>query len=316
MEGDGNIRLSLWILIQVACLITLAAPLAVLGADDDASGVAAIVSNRIRPYADALGGVRDVLDKNGGIPLKEYWLNDYPDEERSSLGEALAGKPSMTILTIGPEALVFAQTLKGVETRPIVYTVVLSPERLISTSGIICGVSLNIPVSSQLSDITKVLPDIRRLGLLFDPAHNREFLEAAGKSAMNLGVSIVPLPVTSKTQIPEILEKNLSGLDGVWMIPDKTVISERIVQYIIRETITQKKPVIGYNRFFYESGAVASFEFDYRELGIQAGECLLSWFGTGECPSPEPRYKRLINTKVAEKINIRISGSVSGGEVR
>ena len=40
------------------------------------------------------------------------------------------------------------------------------------------------------------------------------------------------------------------------MIPDQTVISEKIVQYVIKQALYHKKGVIGYNSFFIRSGAV------------------------------------------------------------
>lgn len=39
-------------------------------------------------------------------------------------------------------------------------------------------------------------------------------------------------------------------MDALWLIPDRTVISESIVKYVIKEAFLRKVPVIGYNRFF------------------------------------------------------------------
>jgi putative ABC transport system substrate-binding protein len=289
------------ILAAFALLITDAP---VLCQDSQPSAVVAIVSNRIRPYADALAGLRETLAGEEDLSVRDYWLNDYPAQGRSALGEAVAAAAPALVVTIGPEALVFAQTLEGPAV-PLVYAVVLGPERLLKSSDDVCGVSLNIPVGTQFREILRVLPDVKRVGLLFDPANNQTFLDEAQEAAGAYGIDIVALSISAMARIPAVLEGNWDRVDGLWMIPDKTVISERIVQYIIRESIIQKKPVIGFNRFFHESGAVVSFEFDYRDLGAQAGEIVLDRLGSGVCVSREPLFGRLVNTRVAEKIGVR-----------
>jgi putative ABC transport system substrate-binding protein len=86
------------------------------------------------------------------------------------------------------------------------------------------------------------------------------------------GVSLIPVAVSSRKDIPAVLKGNFGEVDALWLVPDRTITTESLIRYIIREAIYNKVPVIGYNRFFYESGAVLSFIFDYREIGSQSGE--------------------------------------------
>jgi len=90
------------------------------------------------------------------------------------------------------------------------------------------------------------------------------------------------------------------------MIPDKTVISEKIIQYIIKQGIYNDKGVIGYNSFFIRSGAFFAFEFDYKELGIQTGEKIESYLKDGTCSAEAPLFNKIINYKIARKIGIRV----------
>lgn len=282
----------------------------------DSSRVAVIVSKRIRPYAEALKGVQEVALPDGGISVRDFWLDDYPQDSASVLETDLSGYAPDILLTIGPEALHISQTMAITAAVPVVYTVVLNPERILGAPGVACGISLKIPVSYQVSAISRSLPDTGRIGLLFDPAHNRMFFEQAMKFASAYSLVIVPLEVRAKSELSGVLEEHWSRVDALWMIPDPTVISERIVQYIIRQAISEGKPVIGFNRFFYESGAVVSFEFDYQQLGVQAGELVRRKLIMGSCTDETPVYSLNINATVAGKIRVRVSDAAVQEETR
>jgi putative ABC transport system substrate-binding protein len=118
---------------------------------------------------------------------------------------------------------------------------------------------------------------------------------------------MVPLQASSMKDIPLLLEKALVSVDCIWLIPDKTVISESIAQYIIKQAVIKRIPVIGYNQFFYESGAAMSFVFDYGALGRQAGQLAAQIVARQTpCERQIPVFEAWLNGGVIEKLGIRI----------
>ena len=92
-------------------------------------------------------------------------------------------------------------------------------------------------------------------------------------------------------------------MDALWLIPDRTVISESIVKYVIKEAFLRKIPVIGYNRFFYETGAALAFVFDYKELGQQCAKKALSILSGKNCLSTPPLFHVWVNAGVAGSLD-------------
>jgi putative ABC transport system substrate-binding protein len=162
-----------------------------------------------------------------------------------------------------------------------------------------------VPV--QVRTLADTFPSLRKIGLLFDPAHNQWFFDAAvsaGNSGQ-AGVEIVPLAVTARNRIGQVLKDGLGRVDAVWMIPDQTVISEKLIQYVIKQALYADTGVIGYNAYFTRAGAFFSFEFDYQTLGRQAGESIIDILAGEPCIPVPPVFDTRVNQKMVEKLGLK-----------
>ncbi len=90
------------------------------------------------------------------------------------------------------------------------------------------------------------------------------------------------------------------------MIPDRTIISEKIIHYVIRQGLYNKIGVIGYNSFFTRSGALFSFEFDYEALGQQAGRKIKKYIDIVACRAEPPVFNTIVNEKIALKLGVEV----------
>jgi putative ABC transport system substrate-binding protein len=77
-----------------------------------------------------------------------------------------------------------------------------------------------------------------------------------------------------------------------------------VVQFLIKEALLRNIPVVGYNRFFYESGAALAMVFDYRELGGQTGRLVLRALRSNICQSEAPDFHAWLNRKVLDKLGM------------
>jgi putative ABC transport system substrate-binding protein len=220
--------------------------------------------------------------------------------------QSLTGEKFDLFVAVGPEAVRFAREEPVLEKTTYLYSMVLNPPRVSGQAETACGVPLDIPAQRQLEMIDQGLRTIQRLGLLYDPRYNSEFFMKAAAEAPSLDLKIVPLKVSSKKDIPVVLKQNWENIDALWLIPDQTVISESIVQYIIKDALFKKIPVIGYNRFFYESGAALAFVFDYEELGRQTGRLAANMLRGKPCEKETPVFHAWLNLRVIDKLGITV----------
>ncbi len=263
---------------------------------------AIIISVPIKPYVDAADGATEFLNKHNLIAEK-YFLSDY-DGKLDKLIEIFDHRRINACIAIGPEAARFLWDRYPQMSMVKVYAMVLHPEKVIQGQTGCFGVSLNVPIQKQIQIYKKTLPNIKNIGLIFDPINNSEFAEDAINVGRSMGIDIILLKVKTRKDIPIVLERNWKRMDCLWLIPDKTVISESIIKYIIKQSITHQIPVIGYNRFFYDSGAAVSLVYSYEKIGKQAGRMMIKLGNDKFCDSVIPAYDLLLNEEVLNTLSI------------
>jgi putative ABC transport system substrate-binding protein len=294
------------LLFVMLCSVFLGA--AVLhGEEIRAQKVAVLVSQNIRPYIEAVEGMSVVLTESVSAKLQVFSLEKFKGKSRDVLIQSLTGEKFDLVVAVGPEAVRFAWEEPDLGKTARLYSMVLNPPKVSGQTETACGVPLDIPAQRQLEMIDQGLTDINRLGLLYDPRYNSEFFTKAAAEATFRDLKIVPLKVSSKRDIPVVLKQNWENIDALWLIPDQTVISESIVQYIIKEALFKNIPVIGYNRFFYESGAAVAFVFDYEELGRQTGRLAANMLMGKACEKEPPVFRVWLNLRVFDKLGIDVS---------
>ena len=269
------------------------------------NNIAVVISKKIRPYLNVLDGIVDSVTEDSN-KIEVFFLSNSDKNNKKKIQNKLLNGQYDLCVAVGSDAAEFVWALNEKFEYSKIYTAVLNPDNIIKNSFKACGISLRIPVETQVQEIARSFPDIKRIGLMFDADHNEWFYEKASKAAKIYGMEIIPLHVDSKNQIPKVIKNNWGKVDCIWMIPDKTIISEKIIQYIIKQGIYNDKGVIGYNSFFVRSGAFFAFEFDYKELGIQTGKKIESYLKDGACSMESPLFNKIINYKIARKIGIRL----------
>ena len=193
-------------------------------------------------------------------------------------------------------------------TAQIIYGMVLNPESFINRSNTnVSGTSLNIFSLTQLTIIKQVFPGIQKIGVLYDPKNNENWFSSASFLAGANEITLVSLDVSDSSMIPAVLEEKAKDLDAVLFIPDATVISTTIIKHTIKQLISRKIPAIGYNNFFYESGAALSFVIDYKGVGKQVANLIYSFLNEKKKVSVGPTFKVRLNRKVIQLLNLKIN---------
>ncbi|MCP4692957.1 MAG: hypothetical protein GY859_33255 [Desulfobacterales bacterium] len=270
---------------------------------------AVIVSLNKRPYVEAAEGAREVLVQSAGAEVETVSLDRLKDAQLDALYARLSEKKLDLIIAVGPGAARFVWTRFKTPVPRRFYTILLNPDSVIDPSRASCGVSMNIPPGVQLEMIARALPSARRIGLLLDPVYNARFLDEAVAAAAP-GMEIIPLRVSSRKEILGVLKEHWRKIDALWMIPDHTVSFETLIKHVIREGVKRDTPTIGYNRFFYKSGAALAFVFDYAELGRQCGRAALEALAGKGCPERTPLFHVWMNARVMKKLDLAAPATI------
>ena len=169
---------------------------------------------------------------------------------------------------------------------------------------------MEIPVRTQFEEIRRVIPGVKRVGVLYNPAVTGPMIESARRTAASLGMELVSIQVDSESDVVTSTEALAEKVDVLWSVADSTVFSSQGLRRILLTTLRNRIPFVGLSPAFVRAGALLAFSVDYRDVGRQSGEQALQVFA-GERPSDvpmtAPRSVSLsLNLNTAKRIQIRI----------
>ncbi len=296
-------------LLLVLWLTGLALTASAWTAETDPERITIIVSLKIKPYMDAVQGIREQLVKRNDVALNVMFMDAQNDAGHDSLAKRMGASPPRLAVAIGPEAMEFLWTRFQSAAVKKMYAMVLDPERVVPGYARRCGIGLNIPAERQIKEFKEKLPELKRIGLIYHPGMNQGFALQAKTAASQNGIELMLLAVDSLDEISVVLNNHWATIGGLWMIPDRVVISESLIPYLIKSAMANNVAVIGYNRYFIESGAACALVRKYQTMGKQAAEMALSMLYEDVCEPTIPAYEVLINPRVLETIGLSYPAS-------
>lgn len=266
--------------------------------------IVVVQSLTVKPYEDALRGFKSVYAGK----IKKLLLTDT--EGADAVRAVRESKPGM-ILAIGAEALAKVRRIKDI---PIVYLMVLNPHAVLQGEENITGISMSIPPEKQLAALQKVLPEVRKVGLLYDPGKTGFLVKKAQLAAKAAGIELVAKEVRRTKDVPELANSMKEHIQVFWMIPDTTVVTPETVNFLLLFSLENRIPMLAFSDKYVEAGALMSLDIDAFNLGKQAGEAagkILSGADVREIPRFDVKNAVLtINVKTAKKMGITVSDEV------
>ena len=290
-------------LMKFSFLHTVAV-LIVLASNQAWGEVLVIQSLPIKPYEEAFQGFRSVCGEKiirvTGPDLSEAEISAKARRERPNL-----------ILAIGMDALA---KLKAIKDTPIVYVMVLNPQTLTNNGENITGVSMNLAPEKQFGVLREILPQIRKIGIIFDQGKTGPYVGRVYNAAQLFGIELLTRQVRSSREALTALEAMAGKVDAIWLIPDTTVVNPTTVDFLLLSSIEKKLPVITFSEKYAEKGALLSLEVDAFQSGKQAGEIagkILAGKNVSGIKGEDSRGSVMtVNLVVAKKLGISINDNI------
>lgn len=265
------------VLKQAACALAICLGILLLWCPDGWSdGVLVLKSRDVGPFRQAAEGLTTVLD-SAGVRVHEYMHGS--EGEREALEQTITASDYEVVVAVGTVATEEVLVL-GLDI-PVVFCMVLDPVGrgfvldLDQPGGSVTGVALDIPIDAQFEALRETVPGVKRVGVLYSTARNRELVGEALAVADRLGLRLVPAEITSEEAVPRVLRALTNDIDALWGIADPVTFSNVSTEHVILHTIRNSVPFMGLSASFVKAGALLALSCDYYDVGSQAGEIVL-----------------------------------------
>ena len=273
------------------------------------------------PALDAvLEGFQDYM--NASKIKVEYHVHNAQANMATAnqIGHQIMGeKPDMILAIATPTAQACAQALKKsphMQGVPMLFTAVTDPvsaglvKDLQKPGGNITGVSDMLPVGRHLQMVQTFLPDLKRLGFLYNSGEvNSKILVPLFKNAAaDLGFQIVEATVSKSSEVFQAVKSLVGKVDAVFIPTDNTVVSA--LESAIKVCEQNNLPLFNADVDSVKRGSIAAMGFDYYQHGYQTGALAHRVFdGASPAVTPVETQEQLqlhINLQAARKMGVRV----------
>lgn len=220
-----------------------------------------------------------------------------------------------------PSAQAVVQQIKD---SPIIFAAISDPlgakivPSLNASGGNVTGVADIPPVEKQLDFITQCLPQLKTLGVIYNPGevNNVSLLERLEKAANEKNIQIKTASASKTTEINSAVNGLIDEVDALFIGNDNTIVSG--LESIIKVALKTKKPFFVSDPDSVQRGALAAYAYDQHKIGEQVGRMILKVF-KGKSPgkinveTPED-LQTYFNPRIAKILQVNCSTATSKKE--
>jgi putative ABC transport system substrate-binding protein len=179
----------------------------------------------------------------------------------------------------------------------------------------VTGVSDMIVVEDDVELILEILPGINTLGTIYNAGEsNSVFLvEKLNEAADKLGLTVVERTVSTSADVLTAAQSLVGQVDAIWVGTDNTVVTG--LDALIGVAEENDVPLFPADDPSIERGGIATYGFDYKDIGIQTGWMvarILDGDGTAnDVPVEKGQIINLsLNTAAAARMGVTIPQAV------
>ncbi len=269
-----------------------------LGAKEAASGDETVYRIGVLQYVqhDALDAANEgfvAALNDAGIQYEIDQQNASGDQSAcQTIAEKLVNDKDDLILAIATPA---AQSVVGVTTEiPVLVTAVTDPAEsgLVASNdapgGNVTGTSDLTPVKEQIELLTKLLPEAKKVGILYCSAESNSKIQAemAMEACETAGLEAEVYTVASSNEIQQVVESMVGKVDCIYAPTDNTIAAGMSTVGMVANE--NNLPTICGEAGMVNEGGLATYGIDYYKLGYMTGEMAVDILVNGKNPAEMP----------------------------
>ena len=229
----------------------------------------------------------------------------------------LAMQISHKLISIEPNIIITLSTpmtqavILGTKKIPIVFGGVTDPvSAKITEQGNVTGLTDNIPLNQQIKLIKSILPQVKTVGIIFNPGepNSRKQVYDFASLAKDVGIGIVEATASKSSEVATAAKTLVGKVEAIFLPTDNTVIAS--LEAIVKIGNYNKIPIFGSDIDIVRRGAIAAYGVDWKESGVVLAEIvanILKGVPLSNIPIQDPPlYYLRINPDSAQKIGIHI----------
>ncbi len=296
-------------LLSVLCLLSLSNGAA--SADDR---IAVLMSMDEAPFRQTLAGFQTYLSTQG--IQTGYDVYNLKGDAGYAGPTLLKIKQSGVKLIFALGSLATEAAIREAGDIPIIAGLVLRTDGL-SKAPNATGVGLEFPVETQFAWLQRFLPQVKTVGVIYNPDENRKRVEAAARIAKERGLRLEAEEVEVPQDVPAALNNLSKNADVLWGVADSLALSPQIAKNIILFSFRNSIPLIGPSQTWVKAGALYALDWDYADIGAQCGEMARRVLQGAEPSSIAPESPRTVlyslNLSAARQLKIDFSDELVRG---
>ena len=269
------------------------------------TSVLVVVSQEGQAYRDALGSFRRAMERQGGqLDLRVVQLDGNPAHVAQLIP---ATSQADLILTLG--TLATRESLRRYQTTPLVAGMILSADELEGSTNA-TGVFLQFPIQTELEWLARLLPSLRRVGIIYHSADTKIRVARAERLAAESNLTIQSYHIDGPQELPDALANLADRADVLWGVTDPVVFNPETAKSLLVFSFRHQIPLIGHSTPWVKAGALYALDRDYGDIGAQCAEMaekILAGRAPGTMPAVPPRKIRYtLNRKTAEQMKLNL----------
>lgn len=267
-------------------------------------------------------GILDELAAAGYTPGQNLKI-DYQNAQGNPVTAAqiarkfVGDRPDVIVTITTPSAQAVVAATREL---PVVFCSVSDPlgaklvNNLAKPGGNVTGTSDLSPIAEQLDLIRELSPDVKKLGVIYNPgeANSVSLVALLKTQASGKGLQVIEATAPKSGDVLSAARQLAGKAEAIYIPLDNTVVSA--LEAVIKVGRDARIPVYSADTDSVGRGTVASLGFDYYDVGRQTGQQVVRIL-RGEKPGdiPVERVKKLnlyVNLQAAEAMGTTIPDPV------
>lgn len=224
-----------------------------------------LVEGTASPFQQAAQGFEQAYPESGSWTR----LQLDPDLRRRQDQLAVVQGSPRVVVAIGTQAARAAQ--RRWPSTPLVYCLALNPRQDGLSGPDTGGVTLDVEPSRQLAILQKLIPTVRRIGVVYDQTVSGDLIRQAQQSLPG-PVRLVRRDVRTPVEAAQAIRELIGQVDAFWLLLDPVVANPANFRLLADLSQKNQVPLLAPAAPFVEAGALLSVGPDYLQAGRRAAE--------------------------------------------
>ncbi|MBW1803354.1 MAG: ABC transporter substrate-binding protein, partial [Deltaproteobacteria bacterium] len=210
--------------------------------------------------------------------------------------------------------------VKATRKIPIIFGAVTDPvsagivKNLQHPGGNVTGVSDVWPVKKQVELLLRLVPSVKKLGLVYNPGESNStfLLQKLQEACDQLGLDLVTRAISNTGEVMMATKNLAPKVDAFFSSIDNTVLSA--IASLVKTANQYRKPIIAGESDSVKEGAIATLGTNYYEIGKDSGRLavkVLEGANPGDLPViSDTKTDLYLNLKAFKFLDIKVASEM------